>query len=112
MTALDKRRQRGHAVFSSTNERKNLAMGDVTVPAPGAYDSHEYKSISKRSLTGGAPNNILSLEKAEKKRLFDAMFPFLVQSRFPDPKESIELSNLGPGTYAPDETKTITDGLR
>lgn len=78
MTALDKRRQRGHAVFSSTNERKNLAMGDVTVPAPGAYDSHEYKSISKRALTGGAPNNILSLEKAEKKRLFDAMFPFLV----------------------------------
>ena len=90
MTSLEKRRMRGHAVFSSTNERKNLAMGDVTVPAPGAYESHEHKTISKRALTGGAPNNILSLQKAEEKRLYDAMFPFLVQSRFPDTKESAE----------------------
>ena len=112
MTPFDKRRQRGHAVFTSTNERKNLAMGDVNVPAPGTYDSHEYKTISKRALTGGAPNNILSLQKAEEKRLFDAMFPFLVQSRFPDPKENAEMSNLGPGTYAPDETSSLTTNMR
>ena len=90
MTSLERREQRGHAVFSSTNERKNLAMGDVTLPAPGDYDSHEYKTISKRALTGGAPNNILSLQRAEEKRLYDAMFPFLVQSRFPEPKENAE----------------------
>ena len=103
---------RGHAVFSSTNERKNLTMGDVTVPAPGAYESHEHKTISKRALTGGAPNNILSLQKAEEKRLYDAMFPFLVQSRFPDSKESAEFQNLGPGTYAPEFEKSVSTSLR
>ena len=88
LTPQEVRRLKEQAVFASGNHRKNLALGDTTVPAPGAYDAHEYNSISKKTLTGGAPNNILSLQKAEEKKLFDLMFPFLVQNRFPDSKEN------------------------
>jgi len=99
-------------VFASGNPRKNLAMGDTSVPAPGAYNIEDYNSLSKKALTGGAPNNILALQKAEEKKLFDMMFPFLVQNRFPDPKENQEATHLGPGTYAPEEMQKSTAAIK
>ena len=40
------------------------------------------------------------------------MFPFLVQNRFPDSKETQETTHLGPGTYAPEEMQKSTKDLK
>lgn len=61
----------------------------------------EHKSIAKKPLQGGAPNNVLSLQKAERKKMMDYMFPFIVKNRLEDDSRTIEMSNLGPGSYSP-----------
>lgn len=112
LTHQEIRKLKQQAVFASGNPRKDGSLGDPTFPAPGDYNVQDYNSVSKKFLTGGAPNNILSLQKAEEKKLFDMMFPFLVQNRFIEPKEHQESMNLGPGTYAPDEMKQSTAGIK
>jgi len=47
---------------------------------------------------------VLSLQKAERKKLIDSVFPFLVKNRMEDDSRTIEMSNLGPGSYSPQNT--------
>ena len=69
------------AVFKSASVRKENLAGDPTVPGPDSYNLADHKSISRKPLQGGAPNNVLSLQKAENKKMIDQMFPFLVKGR-------------------------------
>ena len=89
------------SVFKSLNQRKENLSGDPTVPAPTAYDLQAFNSISKKPLQGGAPNNVLSLQKAENKKIIDQMFPFLVKGRMDHDSRVLEMANIGPGSYSP-----------
>ena len=97
-----------HAVFTSKIVRKENLSGDPSYPAPSAYNLADHKSISKKPLQGGAPNNVLALQKAEKKKVIDTMFPFLVKQRMEDDARTIEMSNLGPGSYSPQNSMQDT----
>ena len=94
-------KKKPHAVFASVNKRKENLGSDPALPCPTAYNMADHKSISKKPLQGGAPNNVLSLQKAEKKKMIDHMFPFIVKNRLDDDSRTIEMSNLGPGSYSP-----------
>ena len=59
------------SMFKSIQKRKENYNGDVSFPPPTNYNLQDYNSISKKTLQGGAPNNILALQKAEEKRVFD-----------------------------------------
>lgn len=89
------------AVFRSENERRPNLAGDVNVPPPTKYNLADYNSIAKKPLQGGAPNNVLSLQKAENKKLMDQMFPFLVKGRMEEDSRVLEQANVGPGSYSP-----------
>lgn len=44
---------------------------------------YDYNSFAKKPLQGGgAPNNVHVMQKAERKKINDIIFPFLVPSRF------------------------------
>lgn len=58
--------------------------------------------MGKQNLQGGSPNNVLVLTRAEQKKVLDSLFPFLVQQRMPDSVKELELNNVGPGSYKPD----------
>ena len=59
------------AVFkSSTGRQENLA-GNRNSPSPTAYNLADFNSVSKKPLQGGAPNNVLNLQKAETKKMID-----------------------------------------
>ena len=69
------------SVFKSGMARKSAITVDPCVPPPTKYNLQDYNSIARKPLQGGAPNNVLSLQKAENKKLIDQMFPFLVKGR-------------------------------
>jgi hypothetical protein len=54
---------------------------------------------------------VLVLTRAEKKKVMDSLFPFLVQQRMPDTKAQIELINVGPGSYKPDNASSKRSNL-
>ena len=60
------------SVFKSLSTRANPseAVSSMDV-SPASYDIHEFNSISRKMLQGGAPNNVLSLQKAENKKMID-----------------------------------------
>ena len=89
------------SVFRSNNRRKDNLSGDPTVPCPTAYELQSFNSIAKKPLQGGAPNNVLSLQKAENKKVIDQMFPFLVKGRMDTDSRTLEMANIGPGSYSP-----------
>jgi len=89
------------SVFKSNAARGANLAGDVKAPGPTSYNLADFNSISKKPLQGGAPNNVLSLQKAENKKFYDQMFPFLVKSRMEDDPRVIEVRNVGPGSYSP-----------
>lgn len=94
------------SMFKSIQKRKENYNGDVSFPPPTNYNLQDYNSISKKTLQGGAPNNILALQKAEEKRVFDQIFPFLVQTRMPEDRKNVEMANVGPGSYSPEEIQS------
>lgn len=96
--------------LSGTIQRDHNLASDPTYPAPTDYFSYK-EAVSAGSLQhkqsndtlhGGSPNNVLTLQRAEQKRMQDALFPFLVQDKMPDKKLDLETTHLGPGTYSPD----------
>lgn len=101
-----------HAVFASLNKRKANLSSDPALPCPTSYNLADHKSINKKPLQGGAPNNILSLQKAEKKRMMDQMFPFIVKNRMEHDSRTIEMSNLGPGSYSPQNSFLDQNGSK
>ena len=90
-----------HSVFKSSSIRKENLSGDANAPGPDKYNLADYNTIAHKPLQGGAPNNILSLQKAENKKLIDQMFPFLVKGRLDDDSRTLEMANVGPGSYSP-----------
>ena len=96
------------AVFKSSVVRKENMAGNPTSPSPTAYNLADYNSVSRKPLQGGAPNNILSLQKAETKKMIDQMFPFLVKGRMDDDSRTMEMANIGPGSYSPSNANLNT----
>ena len=95
----DKHNEQMSSVFKSIQMRKENYNGDLSFPAPTNYNLQDFNSISKKNLQGGAPNNVLALQKAEDKKVFDQIFPFLVQTRMPEDKKNLEMRDVGPGSY-------------
>jgi hypothetical protein len=96
-----------HSNFKSTSVRKDNLASDPSFPSPTSYNTIDYKGISKSDMQGGSPNNILALQRAENKKMLDTMFPFLVQQRMPNTKRQFETTNLGPGTYSPQDSMSL-----
>lgn len=96
------------AVFKSSVVRKENMAGNPAAPSPTAYNLADYNSVSRKPLQGGAPNNILSLQKAETKKMIDQMFPFLVKGRMEDDSRTLEMANIGPGSYSPSNANLNT----
>lgn len=86
------------AAFLNKARLPNLTPS-VGNPSPTTYDSNSYSTIGYQSLQGGAPNNILTLKKAEDKMLSDILFPFLVNPRMAHSKEVMQTMDMGPGKY-------------
>jgi len=84
-------------IFKSVAKRKTQLTSDPSFPSPGSYNPHG--SFGTQPLQGGSPNNILVLQKAEQKKIVDKMFPFLVPTRMPESKHTLENANVGPGSY-------------
>jgi len=105
-----------HAVFKSGSVRKDNLAGNPSAPSPTAYNLADFNSVAKKPLQGGAPNNVLSLQKAETKKMIDQMFPFLVKGRMEDDSRTIEMANIGPGSYSPSNanlnTQSSTNAVR
>ena len=89
------------AVFKSASVRRENLAGNPDAPSPTAYNLADYNSVSRKPLQGGAPNNVLALQKAENKKMIDQMFPFLVKGRMEDDSRTLEMVNIGPGSYSP-----------
>ena len=95
------------SVFKSSKPRQENLSGNPFSPGPNKYNLADYNSIGKKPLQGGAPNNVLSLQKAETKKVLDTMFPFLVKDRMPDDPKAHEMANVGPGSYSPSNQSLI-----
>ena len=76
-------------------------------PCSTTYNTHTFNTISNPMVTGGAPNNQLTLIKFQKARLAKAMNPFKVRDYSPDRTFLEETSNLGPGLYFPEKARSI-----
>ena len=61
------------SVFKSLSTRANAESAGVSSidVSPASYNIEEFKSMSRKPLQGGAPNNVLSLQKAENKKMID-----------------------------------------
>jgi hypothetical protein len=93
------------STFLNNVSRFSDAAKNMISPSPSTYDTTKYNSLGSEMTQGGAPNNILTLRKAENKFIQDQLFPFLVRDRLQAPKSQVESADLGPGKY---ETITAT----
>ena len=91
------------SVFKSLSTRADAPsqVASSLNVSPASYNIEDHKSISRKPLQGGAPNNVLSLHKAENKKMIDNMFPFLVKGRMEDNSKINQSAHLGPGSYSP-----------
>mmetsp|Transcript_1093 Transcript_1093/g.1283 ORF Transcript_1093/g.1283 Transcript_1093/m.1283 type:complete len:173 (-) Transcript_1093:241-759(-) len=79
----------------------------ATFPSSTTYNTNNYNTITNPMVTGGAPNNQLSLIKFEKAKRMKALNPFKTNDRSHEKTVLEETAHLGPGIYFPEKAKSI-----
>lgn len=85
---------------SKTNKVLNgQVIHNGKYPSSTHYDTHKFNTIENPMVTGGSPNNTLTLIKFEK--AIKSKNPFNYKDRLYEDPLNKEYANIGPGLYSP-----------
>ena len=89
-------------MMSNTSRTFNgQILHNAMYPSATHYDTIKFNTIENPMITGGSPNNTLTLKKYEKSLREKLMNPFRTNDVSHDKTVLIENQHLGPGLYSP-----------
>ena len=84
-----------------SNTQASGQVGSEDLPAANHYNVEKFNTIERPMVTGGSPNNPMTLGKFERSVKEKNMNPFKTSDQSPEATKLKNTANMGPGKYSP-----------